>query len=96
MVDNESEIFELTTRIELDQQQSEIEKLTVFIASDLASIQLRQEVLKSAESQLQNGVITSSAYITELTNLFEDENTLRTHKIQLALMKANYNVTKGQ
>ncbi|MEP1093865.1 MAG: TolC family protein [Cyclobacteriaceae bacterium] len=96
LVDNESEIFKLNTQIELSQQQSEIEMLTAFITSDLASIQLRKEVLKSAESQLKNGVITSSAYITELTNLFEDENSLRLHRIQLALMKANYNTTKGQ
>ena len=96
LVDNESEIFELATQIELSQQQSEIEKLTAFIASDSLSIQLRKEVLKSAESQLRNGVITSSAYVIELTNLFEDENTLSTHIIQLALAKANYNTTKGQ
>jgi len=95
LVDNEVQIFELNTQIELSQQQSEIEKLTAFITSDLASIELRKEVLKAAESQLKNGVITSSAYVTELTNLFEDENTLRMHRIQLALMKANYNTTKG-
>ena len=96
LVANESEVFELTTQIELNQQQSEIEKLNAFITSDIASIELRKEVLKSAESQLQNGVITTSAYITELTNLFEDENTLSMHRIQLALMKADYNITKGQ
>ncbi|MEQ9405608.1 MAG: TolC family protein [Cyclobacteriaceae bacterium] len=96
LVDNESELFELATRIELNQQQSEMEKLTAFITSDSLSIQLRKEVLKSAESQLRNGVITSSAFVTELTNLFEDENTLSMHRIQLELVKANYNTTKGQ
>jgi hypothetical protein len=82
--------------MELNQQQSEIEKLSGFITSDLEIIQLRKEVLQSAESQLHNGVITSSAYITELTNLYEDQNSLSAHEIQLLLVMANYNITKGQ
>lgn len=96
LVDNETEIFKLNTNIELNKQQKEIDKIKAFIASDLDIINLRKEVLKSAESQLKNGVITSSAYITELTNLYEDENTLVKHNIQLQLSKANYNIIKGQ
>jgi len=95
IVDNETEVFELNTNIELNKQQKEISKIENFITSDLDIIKLRKEVLKSADSQLKNGVITSSAYITELTNLYEDENTLIQHKIQLQLAKANYNVIKG-
>lgn len=96
IVDNETEIFKLNTKIELNQKQKEIHKIEKLIASDLEIINLRKEVLKSTDSQLKNGVITSSAYITELTNLYEDENTLVQHKIQLQLAKANYNVIKGQ
>ena len=96
IVENETEIFKLNTNIQLNQQQKEIDKIEEFIASDLEINNLRKEVLKSTDSQLKNGVITSSAYITELTNLYEDENTLVKHKIQLQLAKANYNVIKGQ
>ncbi|MBB3124847.1 outer membrane protein TolC [Mesoflavibacter sabulilitoris] len=96
IVENETEIFKLNTNIQLNQQQKEIDKIEEFIASDLEIINLRKEVLKSTDSQLKNGVITSSAYITEFTNLYEDENTLVKHKIQLQLAKANYNVIKGQ
>ncbi|WP_405572465.1 TolC family protein [Winogradskyella sp. Asnod2-B02-A] len=96
IVDNETEVFKLNTNIELNQQQNEIEKIESFITSDLEIISLRKEVLKSADSQLKNGIITSSAYITELTNLYEDENTLIKHRIQLQLAKANYNIIKGQ
>lgn len=95
IVDTETEIFKLNTTIELKQQQKEIDKIEGFISSDLEIIKLREEVLQSADSQLKNGVITSSAYITELTNLFEDENTLVKHKIQLQLARANYNVING-
>ena len=96
IIDTESEVFQLNSNIELNQQQSEINKIEAFIISDLQIIELRKEVLQAADSQLKNGVITSSAYITELTNLFEDENTLIRHKIQLALAKANYNIIQGQ
>ncbi|WP_296385057.1 TolC family protein [Winogradskyella sp.] len=96
IVETETETFKLNVNIELSQQQKDIEKIEAFIISDLEIINLRKDVLKSADSQLRNGVITSSAYITELTNLYEDENTLVRHSIQLQLAKANYNVIKGQ
>ena len=96
IVDNEAEIFKLNTNIDLNKQQREIEKIESIISSDLGIIELRKEVLQTADSQLINGVITSSAYITELTNLFEDENTLVNHKFQLQLAKANYNIIQGQ
>ena len=95
IINNEVEIFNLNTNIELRQQEFEMKKIESFISSDYEIIELRKVILQSAESQLKNGVITSSAYITELTNLFEDETNLKTHKIQLLLIKANYNITKG-
>ena len=95
IVDNEEEIFQLNTHIELQQKQNEINKLESLINSDLEIIELRKKILKSAESQLKNGVITSSAYITEVTNLFEAEYNLSTHKTEMLLEKANYNTIKG-
>ena len=95
ILNTEAETFKLNTHVELDQQQNEIDKIEAFIASDLAIIDLRKQVVTSAESQLKNGVITSSAYITEITNLYEDENNLLRHKIQIQLAKANYSITKG-
>ena len=95
IIDNQQEIFKLNTSIELEQQLSEIEKLSSTINDDKQIIELRKEILATADSQLKNGIITASAYITELTNLYEAENNLRTHKIQLQLAKANYKTIKG-
>jgi len=95
IIDSEQEVFELNTSMELTQQQSEINKISAFIQSDEKIIALRKKILETSRSQLKNGVITSSAYVTELTNLFEAENNLSTHRIQLQFAKANYNVTKG-
>ncbi|MCB0436804.1 MAG: TolC family protein, partial [Mangrovimonas sp.] len=79
----------------LNKQQKEIEKISAFIASDLKIVDLQRKVLQTVDSQLKNGVITSSTYMTEFTNLFEDENTLVRHEIQLELAKANYNTIQG-
>lgn len=96
IINTEVETFSLNTNIELQQLENEIKKYSELIKVDSEIIILRKDVLKSADSQLRNGVITSSAYITELTNLYEDENNLSVHQIQLLLVKANYNITKGQ
>lgn len=95
IIDNQQEIFTLNTTIELNQQQAEIDKIAAIIETDKAIIELRKQVLKSSNSQLKNGVITASAYITELTNLYEAENNLSTHKIQLQLAKITLNTTRG-
>ena len=96
IINTDIEVFELNTNLELQQQEADINTIEDFIATDSEIIQLRKMVLKSAESQLKNGVITASAYLTEFTNLYEDENRLVTHSIQLQLAKANYNIIKGQ
>ncbi len=96
IIDTEAETFKLNTNTELNQQHKEIVKIEAIISNDLQIIHLRKEVLEAADSQLKNGVITASAYITELTNLYEDENSLMKHKIQLQLATANYNVIKGE
>ncbi|WP_372794918.1 TolC family protein [Lutibacter sp.] len=95
IIDSQQAVFMLNTKIELNQQQTEINKISNFIESDKTIIELRKQVLNAANSQLKNGVITSSSYITELTNLFEAENNLSSHKIQLLLAKTNYKTIKG-
>tara|TARA_R110001592_G_scaffold64224_2_gene197510 strand:- start:1897 stop:3141 length:1245 start_codon:yes stop_codon:yes gene_type:complete len=95
IINNEQAIFLLNTNIALHQQEKEIEKIKAFIISDQEIINLRKKVLETKDSQLKNGTITVSEYITELTNLFVDKNTLVTHQIQLQLVKSNYRITKG-
>ena len=95
IIDNEAEIFNLNTNIELANQDSEIRKINAFIDSDKSIIELQNKIVAITESQLKNGVITAADYVTEITNLYEAENNLSTHQIQLLLAKANYNITQG-
>jgi outer membrane protein TolC len=81
--------------LELVKLKSEIDKIDALISTDNEIIALREDILKTAESQLNNGVITSSAYITEFTNLYEAKSNLNLHETQLLLHKIQYEITKG-
>ena len=94
-IDTEKQKFELNTSIQLEQQIIEINKYKDFTQSDQSIIDLHKQILKTADSQLKNGVITSSDYIEKLTDLYEAENNLKTHQIQLLLSQANYKTIQG-
>ena len=95
LISNQEEVFKLNTNTALNEQLKDIETLENTIEIDNQLIALQQEVVNTSESQLKNGVITTSEYITELTTLYEAENLFNQHKTQLELAKANYNTLKG-
>jgi outer membrane protein TolC len=91
----EKETFLLNNNLQLQEMENEISKTESILKTDLDIIDLREYVVKSADAQLKNGVITSSEYLVELTSLYESKTNQKLHVIQLALAKANYQVTKG-
>ena len=91
----EKETFLLNNNLQLQEMENEIIKLEEVIKTDTEIIDLREYVVKSSDAQLKNGVITSSDYLVELTNLYEAKTNQKVHEIQLALTKANYQVVKG-
>lgn len=95
IISNEKETFLLNNKLQLQEMNNEIQKLEEIISADSDIISLREAVLKSSDAQLKNGVITSSDYVVELTNLYEAKTNYKLHEIQLLLAKANYNITKG-
>lgn len=95
IIESEKEEFQLQTSIQMEQQSLEMKKYNAFIQSDQTIISLQKRILKTADSQLNNGVITSSDYIDQLTDLYEAEINLKTHEIQLLLAQANYKVIQG-
>jgi len=94
-VDTERQVFNLQIQIALSEQQKEIKKIEKLLISDKEIIRLRKSILATADSQLKNGIITPSAYMVALTNVYESESNYITHSIQLELSKANYNSIKG-
>ena len=96
IVSSEKETFELNNKMQLEEQDYEIKKLEQLLFSDSEIIQIREKVIKSYDAQLKNGVITTSEYLVEFTNLFEAKNILKIHQVQLAAAKSNYEIIRGK
>ena len=95
LIETEKETFELNINSQLQEVNFEIERIEQQIISDAEIIQLREKIVLSAEAQMKNGVITSSDYLNEVTQLFETKINEQTHKVQLELAKVNYQIIKG-
>ncbi|KJJ39023.1 TolC family protein [Aequorivita vladivostokensis] len=95
IVFTEKETFLLNNEMQQKEAENDIDKYAAMLLKDSEIIGLREKVLEATTSQLQNGAITSSEYITELNNLYEAKIDQQLHELQLALAKANYKVIKG-
>ena len=95
IITTEKETFEMNNQIQLNELKSEISKMEIIIKTDTQIIQLREKVVQSSDSQLRNGVITSSDYLTELNHLFDAKTNQKVHQTQLELAKINYQTIKG-
>jgi outer membrane protein len=82
-VDADSQTFLLNTRLDLAQQDEQINKYTALIRQDAETVALRASVVKSAEAQLENGVITTHEYIQKLNAENLAKQTRIIHEIQL-------------
>ncbi|MDO5654970.1 MAG: TolC family protein [Flavobacteriaceae bacterium] len=85
----EKEAFLLNTQIESQKELSQMAKYEQLILKDEAIIELRREVVKSAEAQLQNGVINSHEFINKLNALHSAEITKNLHEILYIKSKEN-------
>jgi outer membrane protein TolC len=95
IISSEKETFEVNQKRQLQEVNFEISKIEDQLKSDSEIIQLREKIVRSAEAQMKNGVITSSDYLYEVTQLFESKITEQNHRIQLFLSKANHQIIKG-
>lgn len=87
-----------TTQIDmgLKNEKAKIKIYEEALESDKEIIALREEVSESARSKLDNGVITSTDYITEVSKETQAKLSYETHKIQLIQAKVNYLYMKGE
>jgi outer membrane protein TolC len=95
IVDSQKETFEKNVKVSLEKYKSDIYKYENLIQKDEELITLREKIVESTYSQLQNGTITSTVYLTELNNKTQTQLMLETHKLQLLQAKINYLTTKG-
>ncbi len=95
IVDSQKETFEKNLKVVLEKYKSDIDKFEALIKKDEELVSLRENIVTVTYSQLQNGTITSTVYLTELNNKTQSQLMLETHKVQLLQAKINYLTTKG-
>ncbi|TRZ52811.1 TolC family protein [bacterium] len=92
---SQQETFDKNLQVSLEKYKSDILKYQDLLLKDEEIISLREKIVNSTYSQLQNGTITSTVYLTELNNKFQSQLLLETHRLQLIQAEVNFLTTKG-
>jgi len=95
IVETEKAAFDKTVKVQILDDRAQIMKYEKLISKDEEIILLRENISRSASSQLDNGVITSSQYLDELNRETRAKMSLEMHRIQQSLAKVNYLKTIG-
>ena len=94
-IDVQKETFLFNTSLTQKQQSSEVAKYMELLKEDDEIILLRQSVKNAAAAQLENGVLSSHDYITQVTAENHARQSLILHDIQLLQSQYNYQNTTG-
>lgn len=94
-LDADRETFLLNTKTSLEKENADIEKYKTLLQQDDEIIALRAEVVKSAQAQLANGVITTNEFINKLNAENLARQTKNLHEIQLLKAQTNYQTLSG-
>ena len=95
IINTQKETFDKNLKIDLQNKLADIRKIEEIIKRDKEIIILRERISKSSSSQLDNGVITSTEYLTEINAEASAKLKLTTHKIQLEKAKIDYSASLG-
>lgn len=95
MVDTDRATFLRNRYLDLVQQDEQVKKYNNLIRQDEEVIALRISVTKSAEAQLNNGVITTHEYIQKVNAEHLAKQTKILHEIQLLQAKYNQKFITG-
>ncbi len=87
--------FDKNLTMALEKEDAGIKMNREAIQRDQKIIVLREKIRKSAASQLEHGVITSSEYLTELNAEIQARLQLEIHRVYLAQSMYNYLIFKG-
>ncbi|MDX2003189.1 MAG: TolC family protein [Chitinophagales bacterium] len=95
IIDAQKETFLFNLKLTLAQQDNEIAKLKALIQTDDDIVKLRENVKNASLAQLENGIITSNDYLSNLNAEDLAKQNLRLHQIQLLMAVYNYKTTSG-
>jgi len=91
----QKETFDKNVAVAIQQYIADIIQYEQIIKSDQQIIELRGNITKSASSQLDNGIITSTDYLQELNAEMMAKLNLATHQVQLKQARINYLAATG-
>jgi len=95
MVNSSRETFKQNVDMALVQSSENIQKLESLISTDEQLVSIRDKVAAQSASQLENGVITSADYVTDLNAEIQARINLESRKVQYLQAIANYNTLTG-
>jgi outer membrane protein TolC len=96
IIDSQRETFNKNLSISTEQYLADIRKYEKLILSDLEIIELRISIAETASSQFDNGVITSSDYVSRVNEEAQAKINLEVHKVRLAKARLDYLTTMGK
>jgi outer membrane protein TolC len=96
MLENQKKAFDLNTKASANQYLAEIEKLKELLKTDETLITYRVEITKAMASQLENGIITATEYVTEYNAEIQSRLTKSLHLLQLLQAKTGYLAVTGR
>lgn len=96
IISSNRETFDQNLATDLEKRMTEIMKYESLLPKDEEIVKIRAGIVETYASQLNNGVITATEYITELHAETEARLNLRIHEIQLVRAKYDYLATAGK
>jgi len=94
-IEIQKETFLFNTNLAVNQQFNETIKIESLIQTDNQIIELRESIKNTAQSQLENGVITANDYVTFVNADDQARQNLLLHQVQLLMVLYNNKTTTG-
>ncbi|MGB5817933.1 MAG: TolC family protein [Saonia sp.] len=95
-IEVDRDIFLFDIQSQSKEYLAKIKALEEQIANDAAIVGLQQEILEQSKVQLDNGVINSSEYVTQINTAINAEQQLEFNRIQLQQFTIEYLTLIGQ
>lgn len=95
LVENQQKTFNFNLDLQRERQYAEILRLEEMKSTDEQLIAIRSAIVKVMASQLENGVITASQYITEKNTEITARLNQSQHEILLAKARVDYALLSG-
>ena len=95
IVNRQQETFDKNLNVALEQHLADMRKYETLMVRDMEVIALRENIARTASSQYDNGVITSSEYVSRLNEEAQARLDLEVHRVMLAKAQVDYLTSLG-